>query len=55
MKKFRTVVAVIIMAIAAAVGFFVGATLDNSFGGALLFAVIAAAACIVYAIDNRDK
>ena len=42
MKKFRTVSCVIIMAIAAIAGFFIGgATLDEPMGGAILFSMIA--------------
>lgn len=54
MKKFRTVGAVIIMALAAVTGTFVGAALGDTLGGAILFALIAGIGCIVYAIDNRD-
>ena len=58
MKKFRTVVSVIIMAIAAVVGFFIGSAVsgsDGGFGGAILLALILGIACIVYAIDNRKN
>ena len=55
MKKFRTVVSVIIMVIAAIVGFFVGAALHDAFGGAIVFAMIAEVALIVYNLDNREK
>ena len=50
MKKYRTVACVIIMAIAAIAGFFIGATLDEAMGGAILFSMIAGIACIVYSI-----
>ena len=58
MKKFRTVGSVIIMAIAAVVGFFIGSTFsgsDGGFGGAILLTLISGIACIVYAIDNRKN
>ena len=55
MEKFRTVVSVIIMVIAGIVGFFMGAFLDDAMGGAILFAMIAGMACIIYAIDNHEK
>ena len=55
MEWFRTVGAVIIMVIAAAVGFFAGAALDNAMGGMILFAVIAGFGCTVYAIDNHGR
>jgi inner membrane protein involved in colicin E2 resistance len=55
MKKYRTVACVIIMAIAAIAGFFIGATLDEIMGGAILFSMIAGIACIVYSIENREE
>ena len=54
MKKFRTVVSVIIMLLAGILGFFAGAALGDSFGGAILFSMIAGIACVIYAIDNRE-
>ena len=54
MKKFRTVVSLILMVIAGVVGFFVGSALENGFGGAILFALIVGIACVIYAIDNRE-
>ncbi len=53
MKKFRTVVSVIVTAIAGTVGFFVGSAFQDGFGGAILLSMIAGIACIVYNIDNR--
>ena len=58
MKKFRTVVSVIIMAIAAVVGFFIGSSVSGSDGGfscAILLELISGIACIVYAIDNHKN
>ena len=55
MKNYRTVACVIIMAIAAIAGFFIGATLDEAMGGAILFSMIAGIACIVYSIENREE
>lgn len=55
MDKFRTVVSVIIMMIAGIVGFFMGAFLNDPMGGAILFAMIAGIACIIYVIDNREN
>ena len=52
MKKFKTVLAVIIMVIAGIVGFFIGATLDEAMDGAILFSMITGIACIIYTIDN---
>lgn len=55
MKKFRTVACVIIMAIAAITGFFIGAALNEAMGGAILFSLIVGIACIVYNIDNSGE
>ena len=55
MKKVRTVACVVIMAIAAIIGLYIGAALDEPMGGAILCALIAGIACIVYNIDNRDN
>lgn len=54
MKKFRTTAAVIIMAVAAIAGFFIGTLLNAPVSGAILFSMIAGIACIVYALDNRE-
>ncbi len=57
MKKFKTVGSVIIMAIAAVGGFFIGSAVsgsDGGFGCAILLALISGIACIVYALDNRE-
>ncbi len=51
MNKLRTVVSVIIMVIAAIIGLYVGQGLD----GAILFAVIAGIACVIYTLDNREN
>ena len=54
MNTFRTAVSVIIMVIAGIVGLFLGSLLDMSpAGGAILFALIAGIACIIYTIDNN--
>ena len=55
MKKYRTVACVIIMAIAAIAGFFIGATLDETMGGSILFSMIAGIVLIIYAIDNQEE
>ena len=54
MKKFRTAGAVIIMALAAVIGIFVGAALGDAVGGAILLTLIAGMGSVVYAIDNRN-
>ncbi len=51
----KTVGAVIIMAIAAFIGLFLGAYLDNTIGGMLLLAFIAGIACVVYTIEKTSK
>ena len=55
MNKFRTVVSVIVMVIAAIVGFFIGASLCDALGGAILFALIAGFACVIYTLDSRER
>ena len=55
MNRFRTVVSVIVMVIAAIAGFFLGASLNDALGGAILFALIAGFACVIYTLDNREK
>lgn len=55
MNKFRTVVSLIVMVIAGVAGFFIGSALENAFGGAILFSLIAGIACVVYTVDNRDE
>ena len=54
MKKFRTAGAVIIMALAAVIGIFIGAALGDAVGGAILLTLIAGMGSVVYAIDNRN-
>ena len=55
MKKFRTLVSLIAMVLAGVVGFFAGSALENAFGGAILFSMIAGIACVVYTIDNQSE
>ena len=55
MNKFRTVVSLVIMAIAGIAGFFAGAFLDAGPDGAILFSLIAGIACIIYTIHNQEK
>ena len=52
---YHTLIKVAEMAgLAGIVGFFAGAALGDSFGGAILFSMIAGIACVIYAIDNRE-
>ena len=55
MKKFRTIVSIIVMILSGTVGFFIGSSLDNAFGGAILFSLIVGIACIIYTVDNRNN
>lgn len=55
MKKFRTVVSLIIMILTGIIGFFIGATLNEAMNGAILFSLIAGIACLIYTIDNRNE
>ena len=55
MKKFRTVVSVIIMLICGFAGLFLGASLNNAIGGCILGVLISGIACIIYVLDNQDK
>lgn len=55
MKKFRTVISVMIMAVAGIAGLFVGGSLNDMVGGAILFSMIAGIACIIYSMDNHES
>lgn len=54
MKKFRTVVSLIIMIIAGIVGLFIGTAMNDGLNGAILFSMIAGISCIIYTIDNKE-
>ncbi|MFR4392812.1 MAG: hypothetical protein ACLT29_00190 [Ruminococcus callidus] len=54
MKKFRTIVSVIVMCLAGIVGLFFGESWTRQWV-AILFSMIAGIACVVYAIENRDS
>ena len=51
----KAIVSVIIMILAAVLGFFIGIPLGNFGIFMLLLAMIAGIACIVYAIDSQKK
>ena len=55
MRKFRTVVSVIIMILCAVAGFFLRAFLNNAIGGCILGILISGIACTIYVLDNQDK
>lgn len=51
----RTIISVVIIIIAAVIGFFMGSGMNQAMGGATLFAVIAGFACTIQAIDGKKK
>ena len=51
----RTMISSVIIVIAAVIGFFMGAGMNQAMGGATLFAVIAGFACTIQAIDGKKK
>ncbi len=55
MKKYRTIVSIVIMIFFGIIGFYIGAELNNSFGGAILFSMISGIGCIIYTLDNRQE
>jgi len=56
MGKFRTVVSVVLMVLAALAVFYANVSLSGSgFGGAILFAMIVGFACVIYVLDNRER
>ena len=55
MRKFRTVVSVIIMILCAVAGFFLRAFLNNAIGGCILGILISGIACTIDVLDNQDK
>ena len=55
MKKFKTVVSVIIMILCGIVGLFFGGALNNAIGGSILGVLISGIACIIYVLDNQNS
>lgn len=51
----RTIISIVIMIIAAVIGFFMGAGMNEAMGGATLFATIAGIACTIQAIESEKK
>ena len=43
------------MALAGFVGFFVGASVNDFMGGAIVFSMIAGIVCVIYTLDNREE
>ena len=55
MKKFRTIVSVIIMILCGCVGLYFGGAFNNAIGGCTLGVLISGIACIIYALDNQNN
>ncbi len=57
MKKaiMRAMISIILMAIAALVGFFFGAIMNEAIGGAILLSMITGFACTISAIEKNKK
>ena len=55
MKKFRTVVSIIIMILCGIVGLFFGGAFNNAIGGCILGVLISGMACIIYVLDNQNS
>ena len=51
----KTICSLMVMIIAAFLGFFLGIPLGSGIGGAILLSLIAGIACIVYAIEQVGK
>lgn len=43
------------IALAGSVGIFVGASVNDSMGGAILFSMIAGIVCVIYTPDSREE
>ena len=43
------------IALAGSVGFFVGASVNDSMGGTILFSMIAGIVCVIYTLDSREE
>ena len=50
-----TVPSVVIMVLAAAAGFFLGAFLNDIMGGMILLALIAGIACIIHTMEEHHR
>ena len=55
MKKFRTIVSVIIMILCGCVGLDFGGAFNNAIGGCILGVLISGIACIIYVLDNQNN
>ena len=54
-SSMRTIISSVIVIIAAVIGFFMGAGMNQAMGGATLFATIAGFACTIQAIESRKN
>lgn len=55
MKKFRTIISVIIMIVCGIAGLFFGGAFNNVVGGCILGVLISGIACIIYVLDNQNN
>ena len=55
MKKFRTIISVIIMIVCGIAGLFFGGAFNNAIGGCILGVLISGIACIIYVLDNQNN
>lgn len=55
MKKFRTIISVIIMIVCGIAGLFFGGAFNNAVGGCILGVLISGIACIIYVLDNQNN
>ena len=55
MRKFRTIVSVIIMILCGCVGLYFGGAFRNAIGGAILGVLVSGIVCIIYALDNQNN
>ena len=51
----RTIISSVIVIIAAVIGFFMGAGMNQAMGGATLFATIAGFSCTIQAIESKKS
>ena len=51
----RMIISIVIIIVAAVIGFAMGADMNEAMGGATLFATIAGFACTIQAIENKKK
>lgn len=51
----RTILSLVIIVIAAVIGFFLGSGMNESTAFATLFAVVAGFGCVIHAIDSKKQ